>query len=174
MKNCVSNYDLTVLDLFQADGMPEHIMTKEFFKDIKTCLNNNGILVSNIFIESENEVTKMSLLATIHEVFGNTHYFPTVINSPNDNKYKLINAYILAAKKKMPKFIKFSLEDTPIIFQKKFHALLKSHQVFHKNSFENYTVISDNSNIFSVLFAKQYMRQRKNLVSNTPSRILIN
>jgi len=174
VKNCFSNYDLTILDLFQADGMPEHIMTKEFFKDIKTCLSKNGILVLNIFIESYNEVTKMSLLATVHEVFGNAHFFPTVKNSPNDNKYKLINAYILATKKKLPKLIDFNLEDTPIIYQKRFHALLKSHQVFHKNSFENYTVISDNNNIFSVLFAKQYMRQRQKMVSDIPSRILIN
>ena len=116
----------------------------------------------------------MSLLATVHEVFGETHYFPTVINSPNDNKYKLINAYILAPKKKLPTLIKFSLEDTPLIYQKEFHALVKSHQVFHNKAFENHTVISDNGNIFSVLFAKQYMRQRKNLISNTPSRILIN
>ena len=174
VKNCVSNYDLTILDLFQADGMPEHVMTKEFFKDTKTCLTNNGILILNVFVEPENEDTKMSLLATVHDVFGETHYFPTVINSSNDYKYNFINAYILAPKKKLPKLIKFSLEDTPVIYQKEFHGLVKSHQVFHKKAFENHTAISDNGNIFSVLFAKQYMRQRKKLISDTPSRILIN
>jgi len=174
VKNCVGSYDLTVLDLFHADGMPEHIMTIEFFKDIKACLNNNGILVSNIFIESENEDTKMSLLATVHEIFGNTHYFSTVKDPPNDDKHKLINAYFIATKKKLPMLRNFPLEHSPVGYQNKFHALLNSHQVFHKNSFENYTAISDNSNTFSVLFAKQYMRQRKKMVSDTPSRILIN
>ena len=74
----------------------------------------------------------------------------------------------------MSETIKFSLDDIPITFQKEFHALLQSHQVIHKNLFKKYKIISDNGNIFSVLFAKQYMRERKKLVSNTPSRILIN
>ena len=174
VKNCFNEHDIVILDLFQADGMPEHVMTKEFFEDVKTCLNSNGILISNIFIETNNDATKMPLLATIYKVFGNTHYFSTKINSSNKDKNRLTNAYILAAKKKMSETIKFSLDDTPITFQKEFHALLQSHQVIHKNLFKKYKIISDNGNIFSVLFAKQYMRERKKLVSNTPSRILIN
>ena len=124
--------------------------------------------------ETNNEATKMPLLATIYKVFGNTHYFSTKKNFPNKDKDTLTNAYILAAKKKMPEVIKFSLDDIPIIFQKEFHALLQSHQVIHEKLIKKHKVISDNGNIFSVLFAKQYMRERKKLVSNTPSRILIN
>ena len=47
VKNCPRKYNLIIIDLFFADGIPEHLTTVEFYNDLKKCLNKNGIILSN-------------------------------------------------------------------------------------------------------------------------------
>ncbi len=60
-------YDLIILDAYNGDYIPEHLMTKEFLSDVKALLTPNGILVANTFASSklyDHEST------TYGEVFG--------------------------------------------------------------------------------------------------------
>ena len=45
-------YDLIILDAYNGDYIPEHLMTKEFLSDVKALLTPNGILVANTFASS--------------------------------------------------------------------------------------------------------------------------
>lgn len=45
-------YDLIVLDAFNGDYIPEHLMTKEFLEECKALLTPGGILVANTFSTS--------------------------------------------------------------------------------------------------------------------------
>jgi spermidine synthase len=45
-------YDLIVLDAFNGDYIPEHLMTREFLEEAKALLSPNGILVANTFSTS--------------------------------------------------------------------------------------------------------------------------
>ena len=38
VKKCKKKYDLIVIDLFFGDGVPEHLTTKEFYRDLKKCM----------------------------------------------------------------------------------------------------------------------------------------
>ena len=42
-------YDIIIYDLYHSETPPVHLMTKEAFKEIKTKLNKNGILVVNFY-----------------------------------------------------------------------------------------------------------------------------
>jgi spermidine synthase len=45
-------YDLIILDAFNGDYIPEHLMTQEFLQECKTLLSDAGVLAANTFAES--------------------------------------------------------------------------------------------------------------------------
>ncbi len=46
------NYDLVLLDAFDADYIPEHMLTREFLQEVKTVMAPNGVIVANTFSDS--------------------------------------------------------------------------------------------------------------------------
>ncbi len=46
-------YDWIILDAFNGDYIPEHLLTIEFLQEIKSLLSDNGILSANTFSSSE-------------------------------------------------------------------------------------------------------------------------
>lgn len=64
-------YDLVILDAFNGDYIPEHLMTEEFFLEIKQLLNSDGLLIANTF--SRNKLYHFES-ATYNKVFGDYFY----------------------------------------------------------------------------------------------------
>ncbi|HEX5278812.1 MAG TPA: fused MFS/spermidine synthase [Micropepsaceae bacterium] len=46
------NYDLVMLDAFDADYIPEHMLTKEFLEEVRADMAPRGIIVANTFSDS--------------------------------------------------------------------------------------------------------------------------
>ncbi len=65
-------YDFILLDAYRDDMIPFHLMTKEFLEQAKAVLAPNGVLVSNIAIESDAQLYPY-MLHTYQSVF------PTVL-----------------------------------------------------------------------------------------------
>lgn len=83
-------YDWIILDAFNGDYIPEHLLTKEFLTEIYDILTPNGVLAANTF--SNSELYKFES-ATYHAVFGD--YFNVQFNSNG-------NRVILASKSTLP------------------------------------------------------------------------
>ena len=47
-----AKYDYIVLDAFNGDYIPEHLMTEEFLREVKAILSPDGVLVANTFSTS--------------------------------------------------------------------------------------------------------------------------
>jgi spermidine synthase len=45
-------WDLVVLDAFNGDYIPEHLMTREFLQEVQAVLNPGGLVAANTFAES--------------------------------------------------------------------------------------------------------------------------
>jgi len=45
----VPKYDLIILDAFNSEYIPFHLMTKEFLEEVKGVLSEDGVVVANIF-----------------------------------------------------------------------------------------------------------------------------
>ncbi|MDT0603205.1 spermidine synthase [Thalassotalea castellviae] len=73
-------YDWIILDAFNGDYIPEHLMTKEFLQETKTLLSENGVLSANTFSVSELYAHES---ATYKAVFGD---FFNVRNRKNSNR----------------------------------------------------------------------------------------
>jgi spermidine synthase len=46
------NYDIVMLDAFDADYIPEHMLTKEFLEEVKADMAPDGIIIANTFSDS--------------------------------------------------------------------------------------------------------------------------
>ena len=79
------SYDWIILDAFNGDYIPEHLMTKEFLQEAKALLSDNGILSSNTFSLSELYAHES---ATYKAVFGD---FYQVTNKVNSNRIILVS-----------------------------------------------------------------------------------
>lgn len=83
-------YDWIILDAFNGDYIPEHLLTKEFFEEVKSVLTPGGIVAANTFSSSKLYQYES---ATYHAVFGD---FINVTTEKNSNRI------ILAGFDKMP------------------------------------------------------------------------
>jgi len=83
-------YDWIILDAFNGDYIPEHLLTKEFFEEVKSVLAEGGVIAANTFSSSKLYEHES---ATYHAVFGD------FINVSRANRS---NRIILAGIKTIP------------------------------------------------------------------------
>ena len=62
-----ATYDLVMLDAFNSDYIPEHLMTREFLLETRSLLTDNGVLAANTFASSRLYDYES---ATYSDVFG--------------------------------------------------------------------------------------------------------
>ncbi len=68
----IPKYDLIVLDAFNSDYIPFHLMTKEFLEEVKGVLADDGVVVANVF--HSNRLFDAEL-KTFLDVFGRCQAF---------------------------------------------------------------------------------------------------
>jgi spermidine synthase len=65
------NYDLILLDAFNGDYIPEHMMSKEFLEECSNVLAPNGVLVANTFSASRLYESESATYAAVYGKFIN-------------------------------------------------------------------------------------------------------
>jgi len=172
-KSCPRKYNLIIIDLFFADGIPEHLTTVEFYRDLRNCLDKNGVIVSNSVGDFSNSNTLNSVLFTFNAIFKDVYYFydkPYIQQSP----IKVTNLYILATNNKDIFNSKIRANNIPISMKKKVISILKNKNKFEMANLENDYLIYDEKNNYSEIFSRSMTNFRKTLSISIPSRILIN
>jgi spermidine synthase len=77
------NYDLIVLDAYSKTYVPFHLMTIEFFEELKEHLKPNGILVSNLISSMIGDTSHLlrAEYKTINQVYPQIYLFSTKSSS---------------------------------------------------------------------------------------------
>jgi spermidine synthase len=78
-------YDWIILDAFNGDYIPEHLLTQEFLEETQSLLSEKGVLTANTFSVSRLYAHES---ATYKQVFGD---FYNVRNNHNSNRIILIS-----------------------------------------------------------------------------------
>lgn len=84
-------YDLILLDAFNSDYIPEHMMTKEYLEEVKALAKDDGIIMANTFSTSDLFHHES---ATYAEVFGPMYQI--------NFKDKKTNRVIVVSNKELP------------------------------------------------------------------------
>ena len=173
VRKCKKRYNLIIIDLFFADGIPEHLTTIEFYNDLKNCLYDDGILISNSITDFSNDLTLNTVLSTFNVVFKNLYYFydkTYVDQSP----IKVTNLYTLATNKGKLKNLNLKFDHVPEIMKIKLSSTLKNINKFKEEEMNKENIIYDEKNTYSEIFSKSMQSFRQLVSSSIPSRILIN
>ena len=72
-------YDLIILDAYSKNYVPFHLMTLEFYQELREHLNPGGVIVSNLISSLIGDTSELlySEVKTIKEVFPNLYLFST-------------------------------------------------------------------------------------------------
>lgn len=73
-------FDMVILDAFNGEYIPEHLMTKEFLNEIKSILTTNGMVAANTFSSSELYDYETATYAAVFPILFN------VEPNPNSNR----------------------------------------------------------------------------------------
>jgi spermidine synthase len=117
------SYDWIILDAFNGDYIPEHLMTKEFLQEAKALLSDNGILSANTFSLSKLYAHES---ATYKAVFGD---FYQVTNSANSNRIIVVSKNVFSNNRinnslnknnvdKLDKTLSYYGVDIPLLYRK--------------------------------------------------------
>jgi spermidine synthase len=64
-------YDLIMLDAFNGDYIPEHLMTREFLEEVRSLMHEDSVLVANTFSISNLYESESATYAAVFDTFFN-------------------------------------------------------------------------------------------------------
>lgn len=164
VRRCRNTHDIAVVDLFHGDNTPDYLMTVEFFRDLNVCLRTGGVVIMNTLLDRRNEQPMRHLLATVASAFDRVFEF----RSPGGN------AFIVATNGNSPEKIALDSADVPASLLAAIEQTLLSGRSVRQQDLIGYQAITDDHNVFSVLYADTEIALRRSLARFLPPHILIN
>ncbi len=89
-------YDLILLDAFNSDYIPEHMMSKEYLEEVKQLVTDDGIIMANTFSSSKLFDHES---ATYHHVFGDMYQI--MFHKGKTNRVIIVNKGDLPSKQEL-------------------------------------------------------------------------
>jgi spermidine synthase len=160
-------YDLVITDLFHGDCTPDYLLTVEFFREVKACLQPGGVVIINTYFDPANEAANETILATVGAVF------PYLLELRSPSSAGLVSsACMVAASVPLSPEKAINLADKGPMPAKDYQTL-KAARLVDQTMLKNPRVVSDDHNIFSILFASSQLRYRSQF-NKLPPNLLVN
>jgi len=171
-RRCEGGYDIVAVDLFRDDGMPEHLVTREFFGDLEGCMNEGGVLVMNSFMNVDHMASQHALLRTIASVFGEVVFLR---RTPHEGR-KFTSGFLVARKGGPVGELHPSLADMPEPMLEGFQEALARTEIIRPDDavVAGAPVLTDVSNQWKHLALPVEISYRRQIVDQMPWQILLN
>jgi predicted membrane-bound spermidine synthase len=162
-------HDLALVDLFQGDGTPEYLTTREFFRDLRLCLKTGGAAVFNTFADMGNPQAYAHLLATLKAEFATVLMFRG--DAPPGAQ---INSFLLATNGPTATSATLVLPDLPATLDADFRWALGRPRPVDRTLLAGGEVVTDARNILSFANARTYLSYRRSVHGAFPKLFLVN
>jgi len=160
-------YDLVITDLFQGDCTPDYLLTVEFFREVQACLRPQGLVLINTYFDPNNDAANDTIMATVAAVF------PHVLELRSPSSAGLVSsACLLAADFPLSPEVAINLADAGPMPPKDYQTL-KAARLVDRTRLRDIRPVTDNHNIFSILFAGSQLRYRQQF-NQLPPNLLVN
>lgn len=173
VRHCRTDNDIVVVDLFREDGMPEHLVTREFYQDIRNCLKEGGVIAMNTFVNISKPRAQFALVKSVSNVFGNVLYTPY----PSADGQGA-NVFLLARKSADGAVGQFGVDvaGAPAPIAQGLKTALENTVTFTPDDprFAGLPLLSDVSNQWKHLAQADESEYRQKIVRNLPWQILVN
>ncbi|MGH9260686.1 MAG: spermidine synthase, partial [Acidimicrobiales bacterium] len=169
LKRCGRRHDLIVVDLFHGDGTPDYLVTRDFFGDLKRCLEPDGIAVFNTFADLEHPVAYAHLLATLREELPHM-----VLYRPYWPGLAHINSFIVAGTRPLPEPQQILLDYVPLQHTSALDAMLARPLTLDLGLLRNGEIVTDARNRALHDIAESQILYRRAVVQSLPAAFLVN
>ena len=164
VRNCRNSYDAAAVDLFVGDNVPDYLLTREFFADLRRCLRPGGAFAMNAFFDDENDESNRRLLATVAVAFPNLFVSPTQGG----------NFFIVGSSGSAPRAVTVDFSRVPAELAASVRMAVSGSRLVPWDFYRYATPVSDDHNIFGVLLADTNMAYRRFLAGLLPASMLVN
>jgi predicted membrane-bound spermidine synthase len=171
-RNCERDHDIAVIDLFRDDGMPEHLVTYEFFSDVHDCLRERGVMVMNAFMNVEHQESLNALLKTVAAAFGEV----TVYTRTPEPGSTFTSAFILARRGGPAGTPAVALDGMPASMAQALREALDTGVALRPGDarFAAVPVLTDTANVWKHLALPVEIAYRRGVVGQMPWQVLLN
>jgi spermidine synthase len=169
LKRCGRRYDVVVVDLFHGDGTPDYLLTRDFFSDLKRCLEPRGIAVFNTFADLEQPAVYAHLLATLR---AELQYI--VLYRPQWPGLAHVNSFIVAGAAALPGPRPVALDGVPPQFSGALDAMLMQPLALNRGLLEHGEIVTDARSSVAHDIARNQLSYRRGVVGSLPAAFLVN
>lgn len=169
LKRCGRRYDVVVVDLFHGDGTPDYLLTRDFFRDLRGCLEPRGIAVFNTFADLEQPAVYAHLLATLRSELQHI-----VLYRPAWPGMTHVNSFIVAATIALPEPRHVSLEDVPPQFSGALDGMLGAPLALNRELLYRGEIVTDARSGAAHDIARNQLSYRRGVVGALPPAFLVN
>jgi hypothetical protein len=171
VKECRRGYDLILVDLFQGDGIPDYLVTREFFHDIKGCLSPGGLAVFNTFADPRFTGDYYHIIKTLKSEFGSVVMYHDDIEV---DAAVVINIYLSVTDDKDIPAYEVTLKDVPEPVRGDVINSLKVVRPIDEALLNKARAITDEHNFYPFVNMENYMSYRKKAMTVIPPEFLVN
>jgi spermidine synthase len=165
INKCENKYDAIVFDMFNGDGVPEYLLSREFFAQVRRCGTSDAIVVMNLFEHKDELAVRNAILSTVHTAFPLIVYF-----ADDDTGSDLRNGFILASTTE-PKYTPLRDFVVPEYLAGQIKSLLRNGQLIEKDDYLHAQPLTDTHNVYSVISAGLNIRFRSALHKQFPREL---
>ncbi|HJQ64130.1 MAG TPA: fused MFS/spermidine synthase [Burkholderiales bacterium] len=169
VRTCPERYDVVVVDLFHGDGTPDYLVTREFFRDLKGCLAEDGVAVFNTFADLERPRSYAHLLATLQSEL------PAIaLYRPDWTRAVQLNSFVVAAPRALPRPVKVTLDYVPAHHADTLWSMLANPRPVDQEMTDGGRIVTDALNAAAHDFALTQLGYRRSVVEAMPPALLLN
>ena len=169
LRSCNGGYDVVIVDLFHGDGVPDYLVTRDFFRDLKHCLGADGIAVFNTFADLDHPRAYAHFLTTLKSELP----FITLYR-PDYGIAQHINSFVVAGSTSLPAPAGDNLAHVPARHLHTLAALLRNPIPLDQQLLAHGRVITDANNPVAMDLAASQMINRRYVIEALPAAFFVN
>lgn len=169
VRHCPRAYDVVVVDLFQGDGTPEYLVTREFFRDLGRCLAPGGVAVFNTFADLEHPATYAHFLATLRAELPQLALY-----RPDWPLAVHINSFVAASRTPLPERHAVLFDSVPDEHRSTLFDMLARPVPLSPSLLEGGQIVTDAHNAAARDLAATEVVYRRAVVESVPAALLLN
>jgi predicted membrane-bound spermidine synthase len=170
VKQCPHAYHIIIVDLFQGDGIPDYLMSRNFFRDLKNCLQPAGAAIFNTFTLPSLMPAYYHMIKTLKSEFPQLYMFHDDFTDAD----KTESVYLIAGNRDYQPRLNLSLRDVPVYLQDDLRRVFSRKRDIDPQLLSRATIITDEHNVFPILYVDNYLGYRKTAINTIPYQFLVN
>ena len=147
VKQCRHPYHMIIVDLFQGDGVPDYLVSRNFFHDLKNCIGSDGAVILNTFTIPKHMSSYYYLLKTLNAEFAQLYMFHDEFSNPDETA----GIYLIAANNEYRPRVNLSMQNIPIFIQNKLQRIFSKVRGIDQDMLAGSRIITDERNIFPIV-----------------------